>query len=74
MNMRFQGRTAIITGAASGMGLVASQEMAKEGAVIYMVDINEERLRQAGRTFAAMAARRCPAFATSVIMSRSRPL
>lgn len=49
MNMRFQGRTAIITGSASGMGLVASQEMAKEGAVIYMVDINEERLRQAAQ-------------------------
>lgn len=38
--MRFQGRAAIITGAASGMGLVASQELAKEGAVVYMADVN----------------------------------
>ena len=29
--MRFENRAAIITGAASGMGLVASQELAKEG-------------------------------------------
>jgi len=44
--MRFENRTAIITGAASGMGLVTSQQMAQEGAVVYMVDINEERLQQ----------------------------
>ena len=44
--MRFENRTAIITGAASGMGLVTAQQMAQEGAVVYMVDINEERLHQ----------------------------
>lgn len=44
--MRFEGRTAIITGAASGMGLLTSQKLAEEGAVVYMVDINEERLEQ----------------------------
>jgi len=44
--MRFENRTAIITGAASGMGLVTAQQMAQEGAVVYMVDINEERLQQ----------------------------
>ena len=42
--MRFENRAAIITGAASGMGLVASQELAKEGAAVYMVDINEQRV------------------------------
>ena len=49
MDMRFQGRAAIITGAASGMGLVASQEMAKEGAAVYMVDINEEGVTAAAQ-------------------------
>ncbi len=44
--MRFENRTAIITGAASGMGLVTAQQMAQEGAIAYMVDINEERLQQ----------------------------
>ena len=44
--MRFENRTAIITGAASGMGLCASQEMAKEGAIVYMVDVNEARVTE----------------------------
>lgn len=46
MENRFSDRTAIITGAASGMGLVASQEMAKEGAIVYMVDVNPERVTE----------------------------
>ena len=53
MDMRFQDRAAIITGAASGMGLVASREMAKEGAVVYMVDINEEGLNAAAQEICA---------------------
>ena len=44
--MRFENRTAIITGAASGMGLCASREMAKEGAILYMVDVNEARVTE----------------------------
>ena len=44
--MRFEGRTAIITGAASGMGLLTSQKLAEEGAIVYMADINEERLER----------------------------
>lgn len=44
--MRFENRTAIITGAASGMGLCASQEIAKEGAIVYMVDVNEARVTE----------------------------
>ena len=42
--MRFENCAAIITGAASGMGLVTSQELAKEGAAVYMVDVNEQRV------------------------------
>ena len=44
--MRFENRTAIITGAASGMGLCASREMAKEGAIVYMADVNEARVTE----------------------------
>lgn len=43
---RFEGRTAIITGAASGMGLLTAQEMAAEGAIVYLVDIAEEKLNR----------------------------
>lgn len=50
MEKRFEGRTAIVTGAASGMGLLTSQKLAEEGAVVYMADINAERLKEeAGR-------------------------
>lgn len=50
--MRFSGKTAIITGAASGMGLCAARMLASEGADVYMVDINESRLNEeAGRIF-----------------------
>lgn len=44
--MRFQGKTAIITGAASGMGLLTSKCLAQEGANVVMLDINEEALKQ----------------------------
>lgn len=61
--MRFQDRTAIITGAASGMGLLCAQKMAEEGAIVYMADINaarvgEEaaRIREAGGRATACAA------------------
>lgn len=42
--MRFQGRTAIITGAASGMGLLTSRLLREEGANVLMLDVNAEAL------------------------------
>lgn len=44
MEKRFEGRSAIVTGAASGMGLLTAEKLAKEGAYVYMVDINAEKL------------------------------
>lgn len=58
--MRFENRTAIITGAASGMGLCASQEMAKEGAIVYMVDINETRVTELAQEIVAAGGRAVP--------------
>lgn len=53
--MSFEGKVAIITGAASGMGLLSAQELAKDGAKIILVDINAaaveaaaERIRKSG--------------------------
>lgn len=53
MEKRFQGRVAIVTGAASGMGLVASRMFAREGAKVYMVDIDEERAKAEAREICA---------------------
>ena len=44
--MEFQNKTAIITGAASGMGLLFSQEFAARGGNVVMCDVNEEVLTQ----------------------------
>jgi len=38
--MRFKDRTAIVTGAASGMGLLTAQKLAEEGAKVVLTDVN----------------------------------
>jgi len=42
--MRFEGKVAIITAAASGIGRATAGIMAQEGAVVALVDTNQERL------------------------------
>lgn len=41
---RFEGRVAIVTGAAGGMGTAISQELAVDGAKLVLVDLEQERL------------------------------
>ena len=43
----FAGKTAVITGAASGMGLCTSRTLGEAGATVFMVDINGEGVRKA---------------------------
>ena len=45
--IEFKGRVAVVTGAASGMGLLTSQELARLGAKVVMCDINPEALAAA---------------------------
>ena len=42
----FSGKVAVLTGAASGMGLLAAKRLAKGGAKVVMCDVDEARLRQ----------------------------
>lgn len=51
--MKFTGKTAISTGAASGMGLLFCQNFAKLGGNVVMCDINEEALRAAAEAINA---------------------
>lgn len=44
---RFQGKTAVITGAASGIGFALSRSCASRGMNVVMADISRERLREA---------------------------
>jgi len=40
--MSFKGKVAIVAGAASGMGLLSAQELAKDGAKVVLTDVNAE--------------------------------
>ena len=42
--MKFEGRVALITGAAVGIGRATALEMAREGATLILLDMNEETL------------------------------
>ncbi len=42
----FEGKTAVITGAGSGMGLLASKELVRTGATVVMCDLDEAKLRK----------------------------
>ena len=43
----FSGKTAVITGAASGMGLCTSKTLVQEGCNVFMCDINEKGVKKA---------------------------
>src|SRR5438093_2312949 len=47
MNLSFENKVALVTGAGSGMGLAAAQAFAAEGAAVALVDINELAVRTA---------------------------
>ena len=47
--MRLEGRSAIITGAAQGIGLATAERCAAEGAKLLLADANGEKLRQAAQ-------------------------
>jgi NAD(P)-dependent dehydrogenase (short-subunit alcohol dehydrogenase family) len=45
MNNRFTGKTAIITGAAMGIGKAVAQRLGEEGATLALLDLNEPELK-----------------------------
>ncbi|MBR3967580.1 MAG: SDR family oxidoreductase [Clostridia bacterium] len=46
IELDFTGKVAVITGAGSGMGLLASQKFAESGASVAMLDINENAINE----------------------------
>jgi meso-butanediol dehydrogenase / (S,S)-butanediol dehydrogenase / diacetyl reductase len=45
--LQFEGKVAIVTGASSGIGLAAAQQLAKEGAKVVMVARTQSKLEAA---------------------------
>ena len=45
--MKFAGKVALVTGAASGIGLAVATGLAQGGATVYLGDINEDNGRAA---------------------------
>ena len=55
----FKDRTAVITGAASGIGLALAQRAAREGMRLVLADIDEAKLAEAARTLPVAADALC---------------
>ena len=49
MNISFEGKVALVTGAASGLGLATAKAFAESGASVALADWNEERNARCGR-------------------------
>src|SRR5437867_2191304 len=53
MNMSFENKVAVVTGAGSGMGLATARAFAEKGAAAALVDINENAVRSAAEKLIA---------------------
>jgi NAD(P)-dependent dehydrogenase (short-subunit alcohol dehydrogenase family) len=60
MNLWFENKVALITGAGSGMGLVTAQAFAAEGAAVVLADMNEPAARAGAESLVAAGHKAIP--------------
>ncbi|HWC37979.1 MAG TPA: SDR family oxidoreductase [Acidimicrobiales bacterium] len=60
------GRTALITGGASGIGLLLGKELVRRGAGVVLWDIDESKLQRATAELGALSGRRCSGYLCDV--------
>jgi len=53
MNISFENKVALVTGAGSGMGLTTARAFAAEGAAVALADVNEKAVRSAAEELVA---------------------
>jgi NAD(P)-dependent dehydrogenase (short-subunit alcohol dehydrogenase family) len=55
--MEIQGKTAVVTGAASGIGRATANALAREGADLVLADVNDDRLEEVRKEITALGRR-----------------
>jgi 3-oxoacyl-[acyl-carrier protein] reductase len=63
---RFEGKTAVVTGAARGIGFQCARQLAAGGATVVLVDVLEDALKHAAETLAAEGAVKVLTYKTDV--------
>ena len=70
MNISFENKVALVTGAASGLGLATAKAFAEAGASVVLADWNEKEVQSAARTLPIRVTRRWPSVVTYRRMRR----
>ncbi len=53
MNLKLQGKTALITGASKGLGFASAEVLAEEGCALRLVSRSDEDLKKAAQTLSS---------------------